>query len=193
MYNNLTMKKMMKYGYEKNDDRGNLIYPMCPVQEEEKIIACYIIGNGYAPVSPTIYGTEEECRKACDIHNQFYGWTKGEIESIFFKSITGQFPDIELTKEQIRYMIHAIGYQEGKEGENLFYVYQRNFFAGSEHPLWEDLVGIGIASKCNSAINPKETVYSLTSRGIKLLSKHFDIQFFSEDEYQKLPPDIVFG
>lgn len=102
------------------------------------------------------------------------------------------YPDIELTKEQITYMIHAIGYHKGKEGENLFYVYQRNFFAASENHLWEDLASKGIANKCNSTINPKETVYSLTNKGLKLLSRHLGIQLFEETEYQKLPPDIGF-
>lgn len=183
----------MEYGYEKKDHRGNLVYPMYPVQEEENIIAGYIIGNGYVPVSPETYGTEKECRKACDIHNSYHGWTQEEVESIFCKSITEQFPDIELTKEQITYMMNAIGYHKGKEGENLFYVYQRNFFAvNKENHLWEDLESKGLASKSNSTINTKETVYSLTKRGIKLLSKHCGIQLFNEDEYLNLPPDIGF-
>lgn len=62
----------MEYGYEKRDHRGNLVYPMHPVQEEE-------------------------CRKACDVHNGYHGWTKGEVDAIFFKSITEQYP--EETKE----------------------------------------------------------------------------------------------
>lgn len=84
---------IMKYGYEKKDHRGNLVYPMYPVQEEENIIAAYIVGNGYVPVSPVTYESEEDCRKACDVHNNYHGWTKGEVEAIFFKSITDQYPE----------------------------------------------------------------------------------------------------
>ncbi len=90
----------MKYGYEKKDHRDNLVYPMYPVQEEDadNVIAAFIVGNGYTPVSPVTYESEEECRKACDVHNGFYGWTNIEVETIFFKSITGQYP--EKTKVQ---------------------------------------------------------------------------------------------
>lgn len=90
---------IMEYRYEKKDHRGNLVYPMYPVQEEESdhVIAAYIVGNNYVPVSSVTYESEEICRKACDVHNNFYKWTKGEVESIFFKSITGQYP--EETKE----------------------------------------------------------------------------------------------
>lgn len=37
--------------------------------------------------------SEEECRKACDVHNDYHKWTKSEVETIFFKSITGQYPE----------------------------------------------------------------------------------------------------
>ena len=99
----------------------------------------------------------------------------------------------ELTKEQIACMMNAIGYHSGKEGENVFYVYQRNFFAvEKENLLWEDLENKGIASKSNSIINSKETLYSLTDKGIHLLSKYCGIVLYSVDEYQNLPPDIDF-
>ncbi|MBW9280341.1 hypothetical protein [Bacteroides fragilis] len=86
---------MMEYGYEKKDHCGNLVYPMHPVQEEEadNVIAAFIVGNGYVPVSPVTYESEEECRKACDVHNNFHGWTEGEVEAIFFKSLTEQYPE----------------------------------------------------------------------------------------------------
>ena len=47
----------MEYGYEKRDHRGNLVYPMHPVQEEDadNVIAAFIVGNGYVPVSPVNY------------------------------------------------------------------------------------------------------------------------------------------
>ena len=83
----------MEYGYEKKDHRGNPVYPMYPVQEEDNIIAAYIVGNGYVMVSPVTYESEEECRKACDVHNNYHKWTKSEVETIFFKSITGQYPE----------------------------------------------------------------------------------------------------
>ena len=85
----------MEYGYEKKDHCGNLVYPMYPVQEEEAdhVIAAYIVGNGYVPVLPLTYDSEEACRKACDVHNNYHKWTKGEVESIFFKSITGQYQE----------------------------------------------------------------------------------------------------
>ena len=68
---------------------------MHPVQEEEddNVIAAFIVGNGYIPVSPVNYESEEECQKACDVHNNFHGWTKGEVEDIFFKSLTEQYPE----------------------------------------------------------------------------------------------------
>ncbi|MDO4729335.1 MAG: hypothetical protein Q4B43_10095 [Bacteroidota bacterium] len=85
---------IMEYGYEKKDHRGNLVYPMYPVQEEESIFyAAFIVGNGYIPVSSVTYKSEEKCRKACDVHNNFHGWTKGEVEAIFFLSLTKQYPE----------------------------------------------------------------------------------------------------
>ena len=87
------MNKIMEYGYEKKDHRGNLVYPMYPVQEEENIIAAYIVGNGYTMVSPVTYESEKECRKGCDIHNSYHKWTKAEVEAIYYKSLTGQYPE----------------------------------------------------------------------------------------------------
>ena len=97
--NNYKKMNIMEYGYEKRDHRGNLVYPMHPVQEEDadNVIAAFIVGNGYVPVSPVTYESAEECRKACDVHNGYHGWTKGEVDAIFFKSMTEQYP--EETKE----------------------------------------------------------------------------------------------
>lgn len=85
----------MKYGYEKKNHRGNLVYPMYPVQEEDadKVIAAFIVGNKYIQALPVTYESEEECRKDCDVHNDYYGWTKEEVDTIFFKSTTEQYPE----------------------------------------------------------------------------------------------------
>ncbi len=79
------------YGYEKTDHRGNPVYPMCPVQCKLGIVAVYVVGNGYVPVSFQTYETDEECWRACTTHNKYHGWNQEEVEEIVTKSMMGKY------------------------------------------------------------------------------------------------------
>lgn len=80
-----------EYGYEKRGRNGNIVYPMTPVIEHNKWYAAYIIGNGYSLVSPVPCDNEENCKKSCEAHNSFYGWSEKEVDKIKGLSMFGKY------------------------------------------------------------------------------------------------------
>lgn len=54
-----------------------------PYYVQGKYIAVNVFQNGYQyPFAPALYDSEEACLKACEIHNNYHGWTNEEWESI---------------------------------------------------------------------------------------------------------------
>lgn len=48
-----------------------------------KFVAVDVLQKGYQHLlCPVIFDTEEECQKACDIHNKYHGWSKDDVNEI---------------------------------------------------------------------------------------------------------------
>ena len=79
----------MKNQYPKEGHKGQKYYVRYPVQRKNgKWIAAEVLENGFLDLPIyTQFETESEAKKACDMHNNYHGWSKVEVYKITYQSM----------------------------------------------------------------------------------------------------------
>lgn len=81
------------------DSRGQFHYIKYPVQRDnKKWVAADVVEDGYVDNGFTLieFDSEKECKKACDIHNRYHGWSERDVFVYVYNSMNRS---IQMTKE----------------------------------------------------------------------------------------------
>ena len=88
---------------------------------------------------------------------------------------------MEITKQQLSDMKHAIGYKENAVINNEYRCF-RNFFGVSGGSVsWEELVAQGHAEKTPSRFDEGEVVYRLTTAGMNYLQDTLGVTILPDE------------
>ncbi len=84
-------------------------------------------------------------------------------------SLIKEYKIMEITKQQLSDMKHAIGYKENSVINNEYRCFRNFFGASGGSASWEELVAQGHAEKTPSRFAEGEVVYRLTTAGMNYL------------------------